>query len=148
MDRIESLLKYDRWANHKVLNALSEQDAPQHCPGAIKHIAHLLKAQKIWADRIKSLPADKEIWPSLSLNECKQLQSDYHETLMSLIPERQKIIQYQNSKGQSFSNTVEDILHHLVIHGQHHRAQIALLMRQAGLTPPVTDYIFYLREKK
>jgi uncharacterized damage-inducible protein DinB len=35
----------------------------------------------------------------------------------------------------------------VVNHGTHHRAQIALLLREAEIAPPATGYIYYLREQ-
>ncbi|WP_395084871.1 DinB family protein [Gracilimonas sp.] len=39
---------------------------------------------------------------------------------------------------------MEEILVHLTIHGQHHRAQIAMLLRQAGQTRPlpISSFLF------
>ncbi|MEX0845990.1 MAG: DinB family protein, partial [Balneolaceae bacterium] len=67
------------------------------------------------------------------------------DKLHSLIQKKTEIIEYSNSKGVTFRNSVEEILMHIVIHGQHHRAQIAKLLRKTGITPPVTDFIFFLR---
>jgi uncharacterized damage-inducible protein DinB len=39
---------------------------------------------------------------------------------------------------------VEDILWHVLQHEVRHTAQIALLLRQANLTPPALDLLFYL----
>ncbi|MEX2543299.1 MAG: DinB family protein [Trueperaceae bacterium] len=43
---------------------------------------------------------------------------------------------------------VEDILWHVLQHEVRHTAQIALLLRQAGLTPPQFDLLFYLPLEK
>jgi uncharacterized damage-inducible protein DinB len=40
--------------------------------------------------------------------------------------------------------SVEDILWHVLQHEVRHTAQIALLLRQAGLAPPQLDLLFYL----
>ena len=48
--------------------------------------------------------------------------------------------------GASFTNTVEEILHHVVMHGMYHRGQVALGVRHAGGTPLATDFIAFLRE--
>ena len=52
---------------------------------------------------------------------------------------------YTNSKGQTFSNSIRDILFHVINHSTYHRAQIATEFKQNGLEPLVTDYIFYKR---
>jgi uncharacterized damage-inducible protein DinB len=50
-----------------------------------------------------------------------------------------------NSAGQAFTSTVEDILLHVCLHGQYHRGQVALLLREAGAAPATTDYIAFAR---
>jgi uncharacterized damage-inducible protein DinB len=54
---------------------------------------------------------------------------------------------YTNSKGEPWTNTVEEILTHVVIHSTYHRGQIASDLRNAGLEPAYTDYIHALRQK-
>ncbi|MBL7865765.1 MAG: damage-inducible protein DinB, partial [Cyclobacteriaceae bacterium] len=60
----------------------------------------------------------------------------------------EKVVQYTNTKGQSFSNTVRDILFHVANHTTHHRGQIISDFRQSGIQPLVTDFIFYIRDKE
>jgi uncharacterized damage-inducible protein DinB len=55
---------------------------------------------------------------------------------------------YSNSKGEEFSTELEHLLFHVIIHGQHHRAQISKIIRDSGGIPLPTDYIFYIRELK
>jgi uncharacterized damage-inducible protein DinB len=43
---------------------------------------------------------------------------------------------------------VEDILWHVLQHEVRHTAQIALLLRQAGIAPPTLDLLFYLPLEK
>jgi uncharacterized damage-inducible protein DinB len=55
-------------------------------------------------------------------------------------------VTYKNSKGESWTSTVQDILTHVVIHSAYHRGQIASLMRAAGGTPAYTDFIHAARQ--
>jgi uncharacterized damage-inducible protein DinB len=41
---------------------------------------------------------------------------------------------------------VEDILTQLFGHSSYHRGQVALLIRDLGGEPAVTDYVFWVRE--
>lgn len=56
-------------------------------------------------------------------------------------------ITYTNSKGNSFTTALEDVIFHALNHETHHRGQIALVLRESGVAPPATDYIFFLREQ-
>lgn len=54
---------------------------------------------------------------------------------------------YANSEGTPFETPLRDILTHVANHGTHHRAQIVLVLREAKIAPPPTDYIFYVRKE-
>jgi uncharacterized damage-inducible protein DinB len=57
-----------------------------------------------------------------------------------------RTISYTNSAGSAFSNSVQDILRHVLMHAQYHRGKVNLLLKQSGLMPASVDYIFFLRE--
>ena len=54
-------------------------------------------------------------------------------------------VEYTNSRGMTFTNSVFDMLMQVFTHGGYHRGQIAMEMRRAGLEPINTDYIVFLR---
>ena len=56
-----------------------------------------------------------------------------------------RTIAYVNSKGQRWDSPIEDVLVHVLMHGAYHRGQIASALREAGVTPPYTDYIHAAR---
>ncbi len=142
----EKLFEYDLWANKKILLAIRELDESGIREEAISLLSHIIAAQKVWMHRITGEETAVDIWPELSTAEISQIMKENTEKLKGLVAYSDKTITYQNSKGKEFNNAVGDILTHLVIHGQHHRAQIAKLIRQAGQTPPGTDYILFLRD--
>src|SRR5690606_38601204 len=106
---------------------------------------HILNAHHIWNARIvgeSSLYTVHEIHAIESLKEIDR--HNYDKSLVVLDQtELDKIIVYQNSKGDNFSNTVRDILFHVINHTTHHRAQIISDFRQQEIEPLITDYIFY-----
>ena len=59
----------------------------------------------------------------------------------------EKNVAYQNTKGESWSNSVDDILTHVIMHSAYHRGQIASDMRATGHTPAYTDFIHGVRQK-
>lgn len=153
MNQSEQLLRlfsYDNWANEQVL--LNLQDNPNFAQSeqAVKYFAHVAGAQELWYRRIEELPLDDlEVWPDYNLAVALQKITTLHENWQQLIKTNRsdldRIISYKNSKGVSFDTQLSDILHHVVIHGQHHRAQIAKLLRDANIAPPATDFIYFCR---
>ena len=55
-------------------------------------------------------------------------------------------IRYTTSRGETFESTVRDILFHAINHSTYHRGQIASDFKLHGMTPLITDYIFYKRD--
>ena len=105
----------------------------------------MLATQIVWMSRITGNSSELAIWPDLSIHETETLMNENPKKLKNLISRKDTLITYKNSRGEEFQNSVEEILMHLTIHGQHHRAQIAKLLRKAGTIPPGTDFIFFLR---
>ncbi|MDZ7716518.1 MAG: DinB family protein [Balneolaceae bacterium] len=146
-ERLLRLFDFDHWANDKALNILTDDQDE-----SLKLMSHILAAQELWYNRI--IGADLsglKVWPLYSLKECKDISTKWPEKWSSLINKNSKdldrIISYKNTSGNAYNTMLSDILHHVIIHGQHHRAQIATLLRQSGNKPPATDFIFYAREQ-
>ncbi|WP_379084396.1 DinB family protein [Pedobacter sp. UC225_65] len=47
-----------------------------------------------------------------------------------------------------YTGIVKDILFHVFNHSTYHRAQIATLFKESGITPPVTDFIILKRNQQ
>lgn len=146
-----SLFQYTRWANERVLDALQSADAvPDR---AVELFSHLLRAQDLWFGRTQDTDhATLSLWVEEDLEACaERLEASdrrWQEVLNGVTEEAlDHPIAYTNSKGTAFETPLRDILSHVVNHGTHHRAQIALVLREADITPPATDYIFYVREQ-
>lgn len=57
----------------------------------------------------------------------------------------EKRIDYENTEGRLFTNTLQDMLFHIINHSTNHRGQIAMDFRVNGLEPLASDYIHYKR---
>lgn len=114
-------------------------------------MAHLLGAQQVWLQRCKR-ETGGVIWPewepeeiALAIEENFVQWKLFIESLQA--GDFEKMIDYKNSIGESFSNRLADILTHVINHGTHHRAQIGQLLKFDGPQKlPLTDYIFFIRE--
>ena len=143
---LQQKIDYDLWANKEVLKVLKTVKEEEVLSEITRLFAHLFKAQIIWYDRVQGIGEHVEIWGSYTLEDCESLLNDSHAMLEGVAAKIDEECAYQNSLGHSFTNKVSDIFEQLIIHGQHHRAQIFMILRKAGYTPPTTDYIFYVRQ--
>ncbi|MFB6230580.1 MAG: DinB family protein [Salinibacter sp.] len=145
-----SLFRHARWANSRVLSAMQDADAE---PGrAVELLSHLLRVQDMWRGRVEGTGhADLSLWVDEDLAACAERAGASARRWEALLercsPEDlDRAVAYVNSEGTPFETPLRDILTHVVNHSTHHRAQIALVLREAGVAPPSTGYIFYVRE--
>ncbi|MEL7833252.1 DinB family protein [Fodinibius sp. Rm-B-1B1-1] len=149
-DHVLRLFRYDNWANEQVLLSLQDNIGFDGSDQAVKYFAHIAGSQKMWLARIQETSIeDIAIWPDYGLADAlqhlKTLNQQWKQLIESNNNNLNRIISYKNSKGTSFETSLSDILFHVIIHGQHHRAQIAKLLRNAKIDPPATDFIFFSR---
>jgi uncharacterized damage-inducible protein DinB len=148
-DEFARLFRYNRWASARVLDTLqSVNGGPER---AVELFSHLLRAQDMWYGRVEGTDhANLDLWATDTLPACADRLDDSTRRWETVLDDRagdlNQPIAYENSKGTAFETPLRDILTHVVNHGTHHRAQIALVLRNADVAPPATDYIFYLRE--
>jgi|KBSSwiStaDraftv2_1062776.scaffolds.fasta_scaffold116096_3 uncharacterized damage-inducible protein DinB len=149
MQRLRRLLAYDDWANRETLAALrAAGSAPAK---SSKVLAHVIGAERLWLDRLKRAKPKVAVWPDLSLDRCRdeiaELDKAWEDYLDDLAPEDlERTIDYVNSKGESWSSTVNDVLTHVLLHSAYHRGQIASELRDAGCEPAYTDFIHAVRK--
>ncbi|HEX7878438.1 MAG TPA: DinB family protein [Candidatus Eisenbacteria bacterium] len=141
-------LAWNAWANRETLASLR---AASHVPSrALGVIGHIVGAERLWLRRMGHDSAPLPVWPQLTIDhidsELRSLSIDWDAWTAGLDEDSlARFVDYTNSKGESFRNTVVDILSHVTHHSSYHRGQIATLMVQAGEVPACTDYIECVR---
>lgn len=150
-ENLITLFEYNDWANERVLESFKSVDTPDEKTLLI--FSHILISQTIWLERIllKPLTFNKTMI-LLPLDECRSLSQKSTKDWISFIegtPEKNltSIVNYKNTKGRDFQNKLSEIITHVINHSSYHRGQIALLIRNSGGTPAVTDYIAYCRKE-
>lgn len=119
-------------------------------PTAIREYLHIIGAEEIWLARIEGRPSRLAVWPEISMLEMQDLRDETEAAYRAFLDDLRdadlsRQVTYTNSAGQAFTNSVADILLHVVLHGQYHRGKVNLLLRQGGQTPVPTDYIAFVR---
>lgn len=148
VQRFRRELDYDDWANREVLRHLQRESSPP--ANCVSWFGHVLGAQSEWLARMQGRKSELAVWPRLTLDELEpslaRLRAEWTSFLERLGPaELARSITYVNTKGEPWTSRVEDVLTHVILHGAYHRGQIASALREAGLTPPYTDYIHATR---
>jgi uncharacterized damage-inducible protein DinB len=144
------LFEYNNWATLKtaesVISFLKVEGR------ASDLLSHIISSQKVWLGRILENDRHTDPWQKHSLEACIKESGNLTSEWIKLLKEADEKkfetkVSYKNTKGESFTNTIKDIVTHVINHSTYHRAQIALLVRQAGGEPAKTDYIVYQRQR-
>ena len=146
------MFAYESWANRKLLEALSSQ--PTLPPLTQKLCGHIFAAHQFMDKRLHSVPlnfAEYNFFPDYSLDQCKTLSEEYGVMWPELLrglpePISEQTVSTYAPDGTPRKTVVVDLMTHLCTHSIHHRGQIAMDMRAAGLTPVATDYVIFCRE--
>lgn len=162
MIALTELLAYDRWANHKILDAAMKLDTIQFTRtlgGSFASVrdtlVHLAWAEWIWTKRWKGTSpqerADPRDFPTAEsiAKYMEEIEAAQMKIFAGGDPDMRGVrIRYTNLKQEIWEYSLEDMVHHLTFHSAYHRGQIATLLRQLGEVPPTTDYLVYLDEAR
>lgn len=113
---------------------------------AIFLLSHCLNAHQIWNSRI--LKSDSVGVNDLhSIEECKTMSEENHTNTLAILEQFNLVddIEFKNPKGDVFANCVQEMLFQIANHFSHHRGQIMSELRQNGIEPFISDYIYYKR---
>ncbi|HEU4365167.1 MAG TPA: DinB family protein [Candidatus Krumholzibacteria bacterium] len=148
-EALQRLCAHMRWADERVLRELKQAEEPLE---PLKFYAHILAAERLWYLRIHEenwtvIP----VWPDYTLEQCEKLAAEncalYEKFIAELADaDLTREVTYTNSQRKRFTNTIGDMLLHVMVHGAHHRGQVAHAMRRHGDTPPIVDYIAFVRD--
>ena len=143
------MFKYNDWATHEAAKSIKGFEKKYEKLAEL--LSHIISAQRIWLNRILEKEIHLDPWDKHSLEECMQLSTEITAEWINYLEglrdkDIDKRIEYENTKGDKFSNTIKDIVLHVINHSTYHRAQIAQLISLSGGEPAKTDYIVYQRE--
>ncbi|UPQ76630.1 DinB family protein [Chryseobacterium nepalense] len=144
-EKLIDLFEYTFHFNSEMIRVIGE-NIEKVDEKTISLINHILNAQQIWNSRILG-EKTFEVWqinPFEMLEEINQYNFEKSIEIINNFNLDQKI-NYQNSKGTNFENTVFEMLFQAINHSTYHRGQINSLLKQNGIDPILTDYIFYKR---
>jgi uncharacterized damage-inducible protein DinB len=151
--------EYNRWANHLILDAVEAVSTEEQLRerGVSHHsmhgtLVHLLFAEWVWLERWKghspSAPLRAEDFPDLASirNYWQQLEAQYDDFLNNLTEETlQANLTYKDIAGNEYHNPLVLLMQHVVNHATLHRGQVMAMLRQLGIKPPATDFLFFFR---
>lgn len=157
---IRNFYDYTHWANHLVLDAVEGISVEEQLRNrGVSHqsihgtLLHMLFAEWVWLTRWKGdapiTPLRIEDYPTLASirQQWQQIEAEYDAFLANLSEETlQADLSYKDTRGNTYTNPLVLLMQHVVNHATLHRGQVVSMIRQLGMTPPATDFLFFFRK--
>jgi len=161
VEQMRELFDFLRWGDIQMLQAAATVPEVEYLRergisiGSIhKVLLHSMAVEWLWLQRWEgksparienetnhpSLAALEERWPVIHLALTQFLDQQDLDSLAANV-------QYQNMRGEAMSNTLSDLMIHLVDHGTYHRGQINSMIKMGGGKPAAVGYHIFTQEK-
>lgn len=136
---------YNTKVNLDLIDHLKQQSPDEE--RIITLMSHIVNAHQIWLERIHGKPNSTAVFEVHTLDQLKEQVIANAQLTTEILNSAylDKQITYQNTKGQTFVNSISQILLHVFNHSSYHRGQINQLLVKEGKKAMITDYIFYNR---
>lgn len=155
------MYNYNRWANAKILDAVSKltpeqftRDLHSSHRSVRDTLAHILAAEWIWLERWngtspKALldPSDFPTVESIR-SRLTEVEDGCRKFISGLDDQSlQKVVAYTNTKGEEWKYTLGHMLQHVATHSSYHRGQVITMLRQLGAEAVSVDLLYYEDER-
>ncbi|MEZ5306072.1 MAG: DinB family protein [Pyrinomonadaceae bacterium] len=159
-EEAQDLIAYTEWANNIVFDlamTLDDEQANAESKGSFSSVrdtlAHMVGAELVWFKRWKNEAMGFPTWYEeaslaairVELLKLQQERREYFESLEDA--DMGTVVEYQNLRGDSFSNPLSELVVHVVNHSTFHRGQAINQIRAFGVKTAETDYIGFVRER-
>src|SRR5580658_6464511 len=166
-DEIQLLYEYDRWANNRVLQAvstLSAEEFTHDLGGSFRSVrdtlVHIVSSEWAWLTYWKELSPSSafldDLWPrSDALFDPNAFPNPAAVQLKWAEVEREQVDFVNRVTDESLRRmlpvhetqiSMAHLMQHLANHSTYHRGQVALMMRQLAAKPLATDFAMFLME--
>jgi len=148
---LPTLIDHMAWADARASASIAAMPESAERDRAVSLFAHIVAIEHAWHARFEQRTVEHPQWPAWSLETASALAASSAAGLHAIAADSEDLhatITYRNRAGEEGHNTLWEILMHVVLHGTHHRGQIALLVREGGGVPASTDLSTYLRERQ
>ena len=164
-DDIQLLFEYDRWANHRVLQAASNLGTEQFTRdlgGAFSSIretlVHIIAGEWVWLEYWKAGSPDSAFLATLRTRRESLFNPRLFADLAAVRAKWSEVekqqLDFVNGLTDDFLTTMlpfrstraklAQLMQHVANHSTYHRGQISLMMRQLGAQPVATDFHEFL----
>jgi uncharacterized damage-inducible protein DinB len=159
LQEIKQLVAFNRWANQRFFDALSELSVEQYGrdlhsshDGIQGTLAHIVGAEKAWLSRWQQQPATGTI-TLRQIHSLAELRaywegvcSEMSQFLATLDDRKLQQTLSLTMRTGTYTAPYWQMIQHVVDHSSYHRGQIVTMLRQLGVTPPSTGLIRFYQD--
>ncbi len=159
IEELRELYAFNRWATARVLDAVARLDDAAFTrelgssfSSVRDTLAHMVVAEWIWLERWHGRsPTERPAWYAVAgLDGLRAVWQDIDRAREALLAqltdaELQRPAAYRTMSGEPYSNTLAQMLRHVVNHSTYHRGQVVAMLRQLGAEGVSTDLIDFYR---
>jgi uncharacterized damage-inducible protein DinB len=149
MNTFPALFRHLTWADASLLAAVAAHPASFEDERVQKLLRHILRVERVFyarftggdAEAVREIPAD--------FAAVVELFRSAHSDLLGFVDgltDAEAARTFPLAALQ-LTPTVAEGLTQVALHGQNHRGQCLLRLRENGATPPNLDYIFWLKDR-
>jgi uncharacterized damage-inducible protein DinB len=148
-ESLQRRFRYSAWANETLAGALAHGEPPEK---AVHAYGHVQETEIIWTRRILGREnPNVPLWGKPSLDQAAEWHVEASQAFALILAGLVDgtvgpAFSYKNSKGTAFTNNVEEILEHVLLHSAQYRGESAAFAIAAGMQVPDLDFIAWLRE--
>lgn len=145
---LKKFLAHSALADRKYLDSFLHYDVP--LPQAELVFSHILNTQHLWISRINQVPQTYDRFHQHVVADFENLYQQNYQQIDDILASKnlEDYVSYTNMAGETYKNSIEDMLMNIASHSTYHRGQIATQFRRHGITPPVTDYVVLVRDSE
>lgn len=164
---IQLLYEYDRWANHRILqaaSALSGEEFTRDLGGSFHSVrdtlVHIIGGEWIWLKYWTDPPQSSANLTALRTRKDALFNPDAFPNLVAVQSKWEEVAKEQTEFVNGVTNELlqtmlpfratevrlAHLMQHMANHSTYHRGQVSLMMRQIGAQPAATDFHAFLVE--
>ena len=161
LSTIKTLYEYNHWANARLLSACEALTLEQwdrllgHSWGSVHGVlTHMFAAETIWLARWrgnspKAMRQAAEFPTFADLQTAwMRVESEMKDFLATCTEKAlSEPVTYTNTRGESRSMPLGQLMLHVANHATHHRGELAAMLAVLNVPHPEDDMLLYFREK-
>jgi uncharacterized damage-inducible protein DinB len=151
--------RYNLWAHQRLMECILRlpgekyhEEIDSSFNSFYKTVAHVWVSEKTWLNRVQGIKIKIEGDPfsrsfEAAANALLETDQEWLNWMDQLKEESMQIVfDYQNMKGDPFSQPYYQVYQHVFNHGTYHNGQLVTMLHQAGVKDiPPTDFIVWSR---